>query len=150
MTETDQTIDVIVRGVLVSDNYILLAHTIGEPNTFLPGGHITKGESASDALVREIKEEMGLDAEVGRYLGTVEHAWDEADGICHEVNLVFSISIAGADHTAPVPSKESKIEFIWHLLDRLDDSELEPSSLRLLLPGWLSSKEEHGWASTME
>jgi len=49
--------------MLVSDNHILLAHAIGEPNTFLPGGHITKGEPARDALIHEVREETGLDAE---------------------------------------------------------------------------------------
>lgn len=150
MAQIDHTIDVIVRGVLVSGNHILLAHAIGKANTFLPGGHITKGEPARDALIREIREETGLDAEVGRYLGTVEHAWEEAKGICHEVNLVFSISVAGVNHKLSVLSKESKIEFIWHSLEQLGDSKLEPYSLRSLLPRWLSSKVEHGWTSTME
>lgn len=39
---------------------VLLAQAIGEKNTFLPGGHIEFGESAKDALVREIEEELGL------------------------------------------------------------------------------------------
>ena len=150
MAQSDQAIDVIVRGVLVSGNHILLAHALGKANTFLPGGHITKGEPARDALIREIREETGLDAEVKKYLGTIEHAWDEAGGISHEINLVFSVSVSDIDHRLPVPSKESKLEFIWYPLERLGDSKLEPSSLRLLLPGWLSSKEEHCWASTME
>ncbi|KPJ49085.1 hypothetical protein AMJ40_06325 [candidate division TA06 bacterium DG_26] len=63
MAQTNQVIDTVVRGVLVSDNHILLAHAIGEPNTFLPGGHITKGEPARDALIHEVREETGLDAE---------------------------------------------------------------------------------------
>ncbi|MFQ5905812.1 MAG: NUDIX domain-containing protein [bacterium] len=150
MSEIDQEIDVIVRGALVSGGNILLAHKIGGRNTFLPGGHIRKGEPAREALLREIKEEMGLDAEVLGYLGTVEHAWDEGGGVNHEIDLVFALSISGIDHRLHLASRESHTEFIWHPLEGLEVSRLEPSPLRSLLPLWLSEEKEQGWASTME
>ena len=39
-----------------------------------PGGKMETGESAPDALVREIREELSADIDVGRLLRTVE--WD--------------------------------------------------------------------------
>ena len=39
-----------------------------------PGGKMEPGESASDALVREIREELSADIDIGRLLRTVE--WD--------------------------------------------------------------------------
>ena len=39
-----------------------------------PGGKMEPGESAPDALVREIREELSADIDIGRLLRTVE--WD--------------------------------------------------------------------------
>ena len=67
-------IHVLSRGVIVDQGHILLAYD-PRPHPFhyyelnrhfydLPGGHIEFQESAENALIREIKEETGLDAEI--------------------------------------------------------------------------------------
>lgn len=38
-----------------------------------PGGKIEAGETAEEALIREIKEELDTEIEVGKYLDTVEY-----------------------------------------------------------------------------
>ncbi|UOQ49769.1 NUDIX domain-containing protein [Gracilibacillus caseinilyticus] len=50
----------LARGVLAKENKVLVAHALGQKNTFLPGGHIEFGESAMDALIREVREELGV------------------------------------------------------------------------------------------
>lgn len=47
-----------VRAVLLSDNKILVSHYGGI--ILLPGGSIDKGETADDAIIRELKEETGI------------------------------------------------------------------------------------------
>lgn len=47
-----------VRAVLLSDNKILVSHYGGV--ILLPGGSIDKGETAYDAIIRELKEETGI------------------------------------------------------------------------------------------
>ena len=47
-----------VRAVLLSDNKILVSHYGGV--ILLPGGSIDKGETAVDAIIRELKEETGI------------------------------------------------------------------------------------------
>jgi len=42
-----------------------------------PGGKIEKGESAQEALVREIREELSEEIQVSEFLMTVEHAYPD-------------------------------------------------------------------------
>ncbi len=53
-----------VYGIIVKDGCVLLPRQFGDGFTFLGGG-IDKGERIIDALVREVKEESGLDVVVG-------------------------------------------------------------------------------------
>ena len=54
------SIEFIARAVIQKEDSFLLAHEIGEPNTFLPGGHIEYGDFSDTALRRELKEELGV------------------------------------------------------------------------------------------
>jgi len=56
-----------VRGVLVCDKKLLLHYRIkkGREYYVFPGGHIWIHESPEETLVREFKEETGLDVKVG-------------------------------------------------------------------------------------
>ncbi len=42
-----------------------------------PGGKIEKGESPEKSLIRELKEEMNLEIEVGNFVGENIHYYDE-------------------------------------------------------------------------
>ena len=85
----------------------MLSRQVGVGWWFLPGGHVEDGESIEDALVREIAEELGVVATVGRFLGVVEHRYH--DGAAHhELNLVFEVVVDG-----DVRSREDHLEFEW-------------------------------------
>jgi 8-oxo-dGTP diphosphatase len=55
------------HGLLVSDEYIR-----GDYYTKLPGGGLEFGEGTRDCLVREFKEETGLDVTVGDHIYTTD------------------------------------------------------------------------------
>lgn len=47
------------KGLIIKDNKILLGYS---HNTYqFPGGHMEKGENKEECLIREIKEETGMD-----------------------------------------------------------------------------------------
>jgi ADP-ribose pyrophosphatase YjhB (NUDIX family) len=143
-------IEIIARGVCVKEGRILLCHSKGAKNTYLPGGHIDFGESAGKALVREIKEELDVKSVLGRFLGVVEHAYYRKRKLTCEVNLVFAVGIPGLDPKKDPESAEDYIEFFWLDLKKLETSNLEPWPLRKCLPGWLSAKTEECFAGTMD
>lgn len=49
-------------GVLIQDGKFLITRSHGKDFFIAPGGKVESGESAPQALVRELKEELGIDA----------------------------------------------------------------------------------------
>ena len=145
------SIEVLARGVCVKAGRLLVCHTLGAANTYLPGGHVEFLESAPQSLVREIAEEMGLKARAGRFLGAVEHSFVQRGERHCEVNLVFAVAIVGVNRGSAPPSREKHIEFLWLPLKSLAESNLEPAVLRALLPKWLRHRSStERWGSTCE
>ena len=120
-------IEIIARGVCVQEGKILLCKAKGGATTYLPGGHVEFGETGRQALVREVKEEMGVDAETGAFLGVVENAFEQHGKPHAEVNLVYELKIPAATLARAC---EDWIEFEWRDLARLDD--LLPAAFRRL------------------
>jgi len=119
-------IETIARGVCVRDGKLLLCRAKGGTTTYLPGGHIEFGETGRQALVREIKEELGLDAEVGGFLGVVENSFQQKGKPHSEINLVYELNVPDAG----LEAKEDWIEFEWRGLEDLSD--LLPCAFRML------------------
>ena len=57
-----------VYAVVPNDGNVLLVNTRSTGKYFLPGGGIEIGERIEDALVREVKEETGIEIEIKRFL----------------------------------------------------------------------------------
>ena len=136
-------VEVIARGVCVIDGRLLLCHGKKAALTYLPGGHIEFRETARQALVREIKEEMGRDAEAGRFLGCCEHAFVQKGKPHAEINFVFELRIPNLTPNAPVVAAEDWIGFRWQPLDQLAEANLEPAPLRTLIAEWLKQPGGH-------
>lgn len=144
----DNAIEIIVRGVCVKNGKLLLCHTKGAHNTYLPGGHIECRESAKQSLGREIEEELGKKAKVGRFLGVIEHTFHCDKRRYCEINLLFDVKIMGIDSSTDPCSCEDYIEFWWTPMKKIADSKLEPSVLRRALVSWLKRKGIDPWGST--
>lgn len=138
-TRKGHGIETLTRGVCVQNGQLLLCRNRQFGNVYLPGGHVEFGESGAEALAREIVEEMGCVAKVGRFLGCVEHGFDQHGEPHAEINLVYRMRVAGLSTRCPPPCREAWLEFFWQPLDGLRAVRLEPAVLSRRLPGWLAS-----------
>ena len=86
-------------GLLVSDEFIR-----GDFFTKLPGGGLEFGEGTRDCLIREFKEETGLDVTVGDHIYTTDYyqpsAFRAGDQILSIYYRVNPISLAPLNTTA--------------------------------------------------
>ncbi|WP_101952572.1 (deoxy)nucleoside triphosphate pyrophosphohydrolase [Mycobacterium sp. 3519A] len=64
---------IVVAGALISGPLLLVAQRARPPELAglweLPGGKVAAGETDAEALVRELREELGVDVSVGSRIG---------------------------------------------------------------------------------
>jgi 8-oxo-dGTP diphosphatase len=141
-------IRVVVRGVILVDGCVLVAHCKGATNTFLPGGHVEFGESLPTTLARELMEEVGLCVQVSNYLGAVEHQWIEGDRHRHQINHVFVALLPNLDALPTLESREEHLEFFWVRPSELSQHNLMPSPLIKLVEHFVEGDRTTFWDST--
>lgn len=89
-------------GVLIEEGRVALVRSSNPqhvpPLWWLPGGGIDFGEAPEDTLVREFKEETGLEIHEPRLLGVTSDVRrrDNGDRI-HTVRILFSVALEGGE-----------------------------------------------------
>lgn len=142
MTDKSSTIEILARGVAISDGRVLLCRNIAKNYHYLPGGHVEFGEPAATALQREMIEEAALKVEVQNLLLVSEHHFIQSGTPRHELNVVFGMVF----HVEHVESRESDIAFDWVDLAVVQDLDVRPLAIR----AWLASggaNESGAWLS---
>ncbi len=125
-------IETIARGVCILDGRLLLCKAKGGKTSYLPGGHIEFGETGRQALVREMREETGLAATTGRFLGCLENSFEQHGKPHAEINLIYELKITDEAAARAVKAQEDWIEFLWCPLAELASANLLPVAFQKL------------------
>jgi inorganic pyrophosphatase len=129
-----------VVGVILHEGRVLLQSAEDIDFWVLPGGRGELGESAQEAVVREMFEELGEVAEVRRLLWVLENFFDYQEKSWHEISFFFLLSLppgspvySRVEFEGYEPVIEAKLVFRWFSLDALNSITLYPVFLRKAL-----------------
>ena len=86
-------------AIIINDNKLLAMKNDLTPYYYLPGGRVTLHESAEDAVLREVREELGINAKISRPLWFAQQFFiDDGSGDkFHELCTYFLIDTSGTD-----------------------------------------------------
>ncbi len=91
-----------VRAILVHDGHVLLVNAYADKRLSLmcaPGGGVETGASLPDNLIREVREETGLEIEVGA--PCLVNEFHDPDSEFHQVDVYFRCTLVGSPRMDP-------------------------------------------------
>lgn len=126
-----------VCAIIINDGSILAMHDERSPYYYLPGGRVHMGETAEDAVLREVREELGIDAEIARPLWLSQSFFNEdVDHLnYHELCLYFLMDVGGTgllkmgDGFTLYEGKHTHV-FEWLPFERLNNEYFYPLFLK--------------------
>ena len=133
-TKVGNTVFGVRATALILQNRKLLV-TKDKDKYYTIGGAIQVNESTEDALVREVREELGVKAQAGPLAFVVENRFEQ-DGVSyHNIEFHYLVDLLG---DAPLTMQEDakQLPCRWIALNQLHTVPLKPDFLKTVLPEW--------------
>jgi 8-oxo-dGTP pyrophosphatase MutT (NUDIX family) len=131
-----------VAGILIYNGKVLLQKPIDDDGFAFPGGHVAFSETNEETLIREFKEEIGLDIIVKnlKWVAEVFFPWDGKP--CHQICLYYIVELMNYKQiplegkfigTENIENNTFKIEFHWIPIEGIKDNKIYPTNCVELL-----------------
>ncbi|MCW4020000.1 MAG: NUDIX domain-containing protein [Candidatus Bathyarchaeota archaeon] len=124
-----------VEAMIMKDSTLLFLKRKNHPvkgEWWFPGGRIRKGETFKEALLREVKEETGLDIKVTRYVGTYNRIFWSAGEVIERHDITIAFLCECLNETIALDSEHSEYRFFKEI----------PNSIH---PFLLETIQDSGW-----
>lgn len=120
-------------ALIVKDNRLLVVED--EDGFYTIGGAIQVDEATEDAVVREVREELGVKSQVGELAFVVENRFEQ-DGVSyHNIEFHYLVDLL-EDAPLTMQEDEKTQPCEWIDLDKLQNIQLVPAFLKTALPDW--------------
>ncbi|HEL2217740.1 TPA: NUDIX hydrolase [Streptococcus suis] len=130
----NQIFGVRATALIIKDGKIFLTKD-SKGRYYTIGGAIAVNETAQDAVVREVKEELGVDSRVNQLAFVVENQFTHEGIDFHNIEFHFIVEPIGE-----IPEKmiegQLKQTCEWIELDKLVNLDIVPAFLAQELPNW--------------
>lgn len=137
-TETEE-FHVRTCGIIKQENKFLIMKVNKTSYYHIPGGHIEIGEDSEQAVIREIKEEIGCDVKEAKLFAIEENFWMRNNRKCHGIEFYYIIKpkqqlkMQDCEKIENDKGEEKLLNFKWVTLEELKDIDLRPSNIKDML-----------------
>ena len=120
-------------ALIVEEGKLLVVED--EDGFYTIGGAIQVGERTEEAVIREVKEELGVKAQAGQLAFVVENRFEQAGVHFHNIEFHYLVDLL---EDAPLTMQEDarQLPCRWIALNQLHTVPLKPGFLKIVLPVW--------------
>lgn len=132
-----------VRAIIKQgDKYLVMQVTNpdgSKSSIHYPGGHVEIGEEAEQAIIREVREEVGCELKDVKLFAFLQNFWEHAGKRGHGIELFFLATpqnpISTQDYIKIENDKgiTKKLEFKWFTAEQLKTVHVRPSIIKELI-----------------
>lgn len=131
----DYKLNVRAAGVMIHNGKILAHKNVNSDHYALVGGRVEVGENSTDTIKREIKEELGKDIEIKRYISTIENFFEMKGSKYHEIIFIYEIEFINEEdkkieYTMKNVEGKDYLHYEWLDVEKIEEYPLLPKAIK--------------------
>lgn len=134
----DYKLNIRAAGIIIHNGKFLVHRNVNSDHYALIGGRVAIGEDSATTVIREIKEEMGKDAEIIGYVSTIENFFEMKGSKYHEIMFVHRVEFTDEEdrkieYTLKNIEGREELQYEWIDIDKVDEYNVVPKEIKGIL-----------------